>query len=181
MSVSTTLTTPLPTGRQHVLELGGQRAVITAVGASIRSYSVDGRDVVLPFDETEIAPAFSGAVLAPWPNRLRDGVFGYEGHTYEVRVRAVNAAVAGAWSEPRTVTPTIAGRLFHGLPMPVRAVDTRAGGGPLAPGSVLTVPVVAATGVAPRAVAAVSMNLTATNATGPGYLTAWPCDQPPPA
>jgi len=29
-------------------------------------------------------------------------------------------------------------------------------------------------------VAAVSMNLTATNATGPGYFTAWPCDQPQP-
>ena len=95
-------------------------------------------------------------------------------------MRAVNAAVAGAWSEPRTVTPTAAGRLFHGLPMPMRAVDTRAGGGPLAPGAVLTVPVVATTGVAARAVAAVSMNVTATNATGPGYLTAWPCDQPPP-
>ncbi|WP_315093465.1 aldose 1-epimerase family protein [uncultured Cellulomonas sp.] len=82
--MSTTLTTPLPTGRQHVLELGGQHAVVAAVGASLRTYTVDGRDVVLPFDETEIPPAFSGAVLAPWPNRLRDGEYGYEGVTYEV-------------------------------------------------------------------------------------------------
>ena len=77
--MTTTLTTPLPTGRQHVLELGGQRAVVTAVGASLREYTVGGRDVVLPFDETQIAPAFSGAVLAPWPNRLRDGVYSYDG------------------------------------------------------------------------------------------------------
>jgi hypothetical protein len=103
-----------------------------------------------------------------------------EGHSYTVRVRATNPAVAGAWSEPRTVTPTTAGRLFHGLPLPMRAVDTRTGGGPLVPGAVLAVPVVATTGVAPRAVAAISMNLTATNATGPGYVTAWPCDQPAP-
>ncbi|MET0789105.1 MAG: aldose 1-epimerase family protein [Cellulomonas sp.] len=82
--MSTTTTTPLPTGRQHVLELGGQRAVVTAVGASLREYTVDGRDVVLPFDESEIPPAFSGAVLAPWPNRLRDGAYGYRGETYEV-------------------------------------------------------------------------------------------------
>ena len=103
-----------------------------------------------------------------------------EGHTYAVRVRATNGAVAGAWSEPRAVTPTAAGRLFHGLPLPQRAVDTRVGGGPVAPDAVLTVPVVAATGVAPRAAAAISMNLTATNATGPGYFTVWPCDQPRP-
>lgn len=131
MSVSTTLTAPLPTGRQHVLELGGQRAVITAVGASIRSYSVDGRDVVLPFDEAEIPPAFSGAVLAPWPNRLRDGVFGYEGHTYEVpltehaRQTALHGLVAHTTFETtdadatsvtleHVVVPT------HGYPWPVR-------------------------------------------------------------
>jgi aldose 1-epimerase len=40
--------------------------------------------VVLPFAETEIPPAFSGAVLAPWPNRLRDGLYGYAGESYEV-------------------------------------------------------------------------------------------------
>ncbi|MEZ0447342.1 aldose 1-epimerase family protein [Cellulomonas sp. ICMP 17802] len=82
--MSTTTITPLPTGRQHVLELGGQRAVVTAVGASVREYTVDGRDVVLPFDESEIPPAFSGAVLAPWPNRLRDGVYVYDGEQYVV-------------------------------------------------------------------------------------------------
>ena len=45
---------------------------------------MDGRDVVLPFDESQIPPAFSGAVLAPWPNRLRDGEYTYAGDAYEV-------------------------------------------------------------------------------------------------
>src|SRR3954454_8483161 len=81
-----TTTTPLPTRRQHVLELGGHRAVVTAVGASLREYTVDGRDVVLPFDESQIAPAFSGATLAPWPNRLRDGAYGYGGDSFEVPI-----------------------------------------------------------------------------------------------
>jgi hypothetical protein len=102
------------------------------------------------------------------------------GHTYTVRVRATNMLVAGAWSEPRTVTPTAAARLFHGLPLPVRAIDTRTTSGPVSPGAVLAVPVVGATGVVPSVVAAISMNLTATNTTGPGYFTAWPCDQPQP-
>ncbi|WP_449385525.1 aldose 1-epimerase family protein [Cellulomonas soli] len=78
------MNTPFPTGAQHTLVHGAHRAVIAEVGASIRTYSVDGRDVVLPFDESTLAPAFSGAVLAPWPNRLRDGLYRYEGTTYEV-------------------------------------------------------------------------------------------------
>ena len=131
MSVSTTLTTPLPTGRQHVLELGGQRAVITAVGASLREYSVDGRHVVLPFDEHEIPPAFSGAVLAPWPNRLRDGLYEYEGRTYQLsltepaRQTALHGLVADVAFETvaqdgtcvtleHVIVPT------HGYPWPVR-------------------------------------------------------------
>jgi aldose 1-epimerase len=65
--------TPSPSGRQHVITLGNQRATIAEVGASVRKYAVDSRDVVLPFAADRIAPAYSGAVLAPWPNRLRDG------------------------------------------------------------------------------------------------------------
>ena len=131
MSVHTTLTTPLPTGRQHVLELGGQRAVVTAVGASLREYTVDGRDVVLPFDETQIPPAFSGAVLAPWPNRLRDGVYSYDGHPFEVpltehlRHTALHGLVASTSFDTtdadatsvtleHVIVPT------HGYPWPVR-------------------------------------------------------------
>lgn len=131
MSVSTTITTPLPTGRQHVLELGGQRAVITAVGASLREYTVDGRDLVLPFDETQIPPAFSGATLAPWPNRLRDGAYGYRGETYEVpltehhRQTALHGLVshttfttvdadATSVTLEHVIVPT------HGYPWPVR-------------------------------------------------------------
>ncbi|WP_028047653.1 aldose 1-epimerase family protein [Cellulomonas sp. URHE0023] len=75
---------PLPTGRQHVLELGDQRAVVAAVGASLREYTVGGRDVVLPYPQDAMAPAFSGTVLAPWPNRLRDGLYEFEGVTYDV-------------------------------------------------------------------------------------------------
>ncbi|WP_326522655.1 aldose 1-epimerase family protein [Cellulomonas edaphi] len=75
-----------PTGLQHTLRLGDQHAVVTAVGASLREYRVGARDVVLPFDEDAIAPAFSGAVLAPWPNRLADGEFDRDGRTYEVPV-----------------------------------------------------------------------------------------------
>src|SRR5829696_7152163 len=65
---------------------------------------------------------------------------------------------------------------------PSRVLDTRAGlGAPvgrLTPGTTLALPMAAA--VATGA-ASVSVNLTATDASGPGYLTAWPCGQTPPA
>ena len=76
--------TALPTGRQHILRLGDQLAVVAEVGASLRVYRVGERDVVLPFDENAIAPAFSGAVLAPWPNRLADGTYTFDGETHRV-------------------------------------------------------------------------------------------------
>jgi hypothetical protein len=103
-----------------------------------------------------------------------------QGHQYAVRVRAVNAAGPGPWSAPGAVTPHPAGLLFHGLPLPQRALDTRMSGGPIAAGALRVVPVVAVTEAAPEAVAAISLNLTAADPTGPGYLTAWPCNGAPP-
>lgn len=76
--------TPAPSGRQHTLVLADQHAVVAEVGASIRSYRVGDRDVVLPFAEDQIAPAYSGAVLAPWPNRLRDGQYTWDGVDHQV-------------------------------------------------------------------------------------------------
>jgi len=67
-----------------VLRHGDQVAVVTSVAASLREYRVGDRDVVLPFAVDSIAPAFSGAVLAPWPNRLRDGRYRFRDVTYEV-------------------------------------------------------------------------------------------------
>src|SRR3954454_11189786 len=65
---------------------------------------------------------------------------------------------------------------------PQRILDTRSGlGAPaqrLAPGQVLSLRVSAA---AAAGAPAVSINLTATEATGPGFLTAWPCGQAQPA
>ena len=77
---------PAPSGRQHTLAHGAHRATIAEVGASVRTYAVGGRDVVLPFAEDALAPAYSGAVLAPWPNRLRDGQYTWDGTGYQVPV-----------------------------------------------------------------------------------------------
>lgn len=103
-------------GNQLRIAAAGHEAVITDVGAKVRSYRVDGRDVFTAFGEDEVAPAGHGAVLAPWPNRLRDGRYEFDGHEYQVDI-----------SEPPT------GTALHGLAMwqrwtvvPVEDADHRA-------------------------------------------------------
>jgi aldose 1-epimerase len=62
-----------PSGLQHEITLGGQRVVITEVGATLRSYAIDDVDVLDGFDVGELSSAGRGQILAPWPNRLEDG------------------------------------------------------------------------------------------------------------
>ncbi len=75
---------PLPSGVQYALTWGDQEAVVTEVGAALRLYRVEGRDVIVPFAADEIPGAYHGAVLAPWPNRLRDGKYTFDGVDHQV-------------------------------------------------------------------------------------------------
>jgi aldose 1-epimerase len=66
-------------GTETVLRSGGYEARIVSLGASLRSFTLDGRDVVVPFAQDELRPAFRGAILAPWPNRVLDGRYSFDG------------------------------------------------------------------------------------------------------
>ncbi|MGY1731780.1 aldose 1-epimerase family protein [Geodermatophilus sp. SYSU D01045] len=68
-----------PTGEQHVLRRGDAEAVVVEVGGGLRTYRAGGRDVVDGYDTAEMAADVRGHVLAPWPNRLRDGVWSWDG------------------------------------------------------------------------------------------------------
>ncbi|WP_084079535.1 aldose 1-epimerase family protein [Demequina sp. NBRC 110057] len=74
------------TGQQITLTHGDQVATLASLGAALRIYTVGGRDVVLPYGEDEFPPAFAGMVLAPWPNRLRDGQYTFAGEELQVPV-----------------------------------------------------------------------------------------------
>lgn len=63
---------------------GEYRASIASVGASLRSLSYEGRDLVVPFDVDQVRPSFRGATLAPWPNRIVDGRYTFEGVEQQV-------------------------------------------------------------------------------------------------
>ena len=68
-----------PTGEQYEITFGTQRAVVTEVGATLRSFSDDGKDVVRGFDVAEPSSAGRGQNLIPWPNRIRDGRYVFNG------------------------------------------------------------------------------------------------------
>jgi galactose mutarotase-like enzyme len=71
-------TTP-STGDQWVIGHGHQRAVITETGATLRSFTVEDRAVIDGFGPEEWSQGGRGQVLAPWPNRLGDGRYSFEG------------------------------------------------------------------------------------------------------
>ena len=75
--------TPL-SGIQHRIRAGRYEADVAAVGASLRSLRYDGRDLVVPFGEDELRPAFRGATLAPWPNRVVDGRYSFDGRSLQL-------------------------------------------------------------------------------------------------
>lgn len=70
--------TPL-SGTQHRLRAGDYEAVIASIGATLRSLTHRGRDLVVPFEADEVRPSHRGVTLAPWPNRVVDGKYHFGG------------------------------------------------------------------------------------------------------
>ena len=64
-----------PSGAQVELALGRQRAVVTTVGAGLRTYSAGGREVLDGYGRDELCPSGRGQLLVPWPNRIEDGSY----------------------------------------------------------------------------------------------------------
>lgn len=66
-------------GKQWTITYGEQSATIVETGAALRSYQVGGVDVVAGFGADEPASSGRGQLLLPWPNRIRDGRYTFEG------------------------------------------------------------------------------------------------------
>lgn len=68
-----------PSGEQYWISHESATACVTQVGATLRTFTVDGRDVIDGFTVDERAIDSRGQVLAPWPNRLARGEYAYGG------------------------------------------------------------------------------------------------------
>ena len=94
-----------PSGRQLEIAHGDQRVVVVEVGGGLRSYAVRGRDVLDGYGVDEMCRSGRGQVLLPWPNRLADGRFQYDGRSHQLPLTEPEAGNAihglvrwAAWS-----------------------------------------------------------------------------------
>ncbi len=109
-----------PTGEQVVLRHGGYRAVVTELGAALRSLTWNGRPLIRSFAENDLPPVYAGAVLAPWPNRIAGGAYTFAGQSFQLPVNEVqrNTALHGlVHDRPWQIAARseAAVRLFHRL------------------------------------------------------------------
>jgi len=75
---------PAPSGEQFEIVLGEQRATVVEVGGGIRTYSAGGLDVLDPYPLGAICDGAHGTPLMPWPNRLGDGRYTFDGREQQL-------------------------------------------------------------------------------------------------
>jgi len=123
--------TPGPSGESWVISSGGHEATVVEVGGGLRSYTVDGVDLVDGYPADELPKGCRGQVLAPFANRIRDGLYSFEGvqHQLDIGEVATHTAFHGlvrwqSWQvevlEPDSVTLTTTVQARDGYPFTVR-------------------------------------------------------------
>jgi aldose 1-epimerase len=68
-----------PSGEQWTIRSGGHEVTVVEVGGGVRTYTLDGVDVMAGYGVDEPASSGRGQLLMPWPNRIRDGRYTFEG------------------------------------------------------------------------------------------------------
>jgi aldose 1-epimerase len=73
-----------PSGDQFEITGGGYRAVVTECGATLRVLEYAGRPLLHGFGDDEMSSAGRGQLLMPWPNRIGDGRYTFEGRELQL-------------------------------------------------------------------------------------------------
>jgi aldose 1-epimerase len=90
---------PIPlTGAQYEILAGDYAAVVTGLGAGLRSLHHRGAPLLAGYEPDQLPPAGAGQLLAPWPNRVDHGRYSFDGAELQLDL-----------SEPA------AGNAIHGL------------------------------------------------------------------
>jgi aldose 1-epimerase len=69
-----------------VITRGAFRATITEVAAALREFTVDGVDLTEPYPRSATPPFACGISLAPWPNRVADGLWHLHGKPQQLDI-----------------------------------------------------------------------------------------------
>ena len=73
-----------PSGEQIEIALADQRAVVVEVGGGLRAYAAGGRELLDGYRADEMCSSGRGQVLIPWPNRLEDGRYEFDGRSQQL-------------------------------------------------------------------------------------------------
>jgi aldose 1-epimerase len=79
-----------PSGQQFELASGDLRAVVTEVGGGLRTFHVGDVEVIDGFDVDAMCDGARGQSLLPWPNRVRDGQYTWQGDTQQLALTEVS-------------------------------------------------------------------------------------------
>ncbi|TWD73248.1 aldose 1-epimerase [Kribbella amoyensis] len=71
--------TVLPSGDQWTLRAGAYAGTVVSVGGGLRGLSYGDRELLVGYAEDAPAHAGIGQQLIPWPNRITDGKYTFEG------------------------------------------------------------------------------------------------------
>jgi aldose 1-epimerase len=97
---------------------------VVEVGGGLRTYSAGGREVLDGYPDDEMSSSGRGQVLIPWPNRIQDGSYEYDGRRHQLPIDDVEEqdAIHGlvrwsAWTVgERTADRVVMEHLLHPRP-----------------------------------------------------------------
>jgi aldose 1-epimerase len=75
-----------PSGDQIGIGHGNQRAVVVEVGGGLRTFSAAGRELLDGYRADEMSTSGRGQVLLPWPNRIQDGSYEFDGERHQLPI-----------------------------------------------------------------------------------------------
>src|SRR5689334_19470923 len=73
-----------PSGEQIELARGDQKVVVVGVGGGLRGYWVGDAPVLDGYGVDDLCSSGRGQILAPWPNRIQDGSYEFDGNRYQL-------------------------------------------------------------------------------------------------
>jgi aldose 1-epimerase len=73
-----------PSGEQFEITFGEQRATLVEVGGGVREYLHGDRHVLQPYSIDAVCDGAHGMPLIPWPNRLADGRYAWDGQNRQL-------------------------------------------------------------------------------------------------
>ena len=80
-----------PSGEQIEISHGDQRAVVVEVGGGLRAYSAGGRELLDAYPADGQITSGRGQVLIPWPNRIEDGAYEFDGRQQQLPLDELEA------------------------------------------------------------------------------------------